>query len=241
MAEIALPPGCTAKVNGFTMVSEDDRYGDGTDTYSVTVDGDFTSLIKAQLKAADRTFERRTASGPPNATTAFFDTLATQAHSAGAAAQAMATRIRKDARHFQTHVTAVSGLSFAAVVLVILGLFVCRNRKAANDHRMLFGSFTTFNRSRTVCDLQKELTSLQNKVSQLQSQLKTTSHVSIDNRLAVRRLESVRPKCIVTGAQGPLVAARFTSGTSSASAPATDSSTVTLLPLTYNDPAKPSS
>ena len=26
MAEIALPPGCTARVNGFTMVSEDDRY-----------------------------------------------------------------------------------------------------------------------------------------------------------------------------------------------------------------------
>ena len=47
------------------MVSVDDRYGDGTDTfYSVTVDGDFTGIIKAQLQAADRNYERRAASGP---------------------------------------------------------------------------------------------------------------------------------------------------------------------------------
>ena len=147
-------------------------------------------------------------------------------------------------QHFRTHATAVSGLSFAAVLLIILvpilGLFVCRNRRATNNHRLFLGSLTNFNRSRTVCDLQRELTALQNKVSQLECDLATMSHVSVENRERTRRLESARSKRVATGAQGPLVAARFSSGAANASAPINDTPMVTLLPLTFNDPVKPS-
>ena len=243
MAELALPPGCTAKVNGYTMVSEDDRYGDGSDTYySVTVDGDFTSLIRAQLKAADRTFQRRAAAGSPNVTSAFFDTINSDARSAGAAAHAAAQRVHHDAQHFQTHATAVSGLSVATVVLVVLlpllGFCVYRNRRAATSHSALFGAPTADCKARTVRKLQEEVDDLQIRLRQFSVIANGAANASETNSRDIRHMQAARPKRNADAARGPFVAAQFKTDNGNA---ANGAATAKLLPLTYDDPGRPPS
>ena len=172
MAEITVPPGCTARANGYTMSSEDERYADKEDTfYDISVDGDFTGIIQEQLAAAASSFERRAAAGPPNATAAFFDALALQAGSTSAAAHAIADNVRQDAEHFHTRATAVSGTTVAGfLVLVLVPLFTwlaCRVKRSRNNQRAVTGGLSNFDRTRTVCDLQVEITALRHLLEEL--------------------------------------------------------------------------
>ncbi len=172
MAEITVPPGCTARANGYTMSSEDERYADKEDTfYDITVDGDFTGIIQDQLAAAASSFERRAAAGPPNATAAFFDALALQAGSTSAAAHAIADNVRQDAEHFHTRATAVSGTTVAGfLVLLLVPLFtwlICRVRRGRNNQRAVTGGLSNFDRTRTVCNLQVEITDLRRLLEEL--------------------------------------------------------------------------